>query len=292
MNTKATRARCAAKHLGLWAVEPLWFAQAFAAVQAGMFPETDEAPEDGPLYEVGPDGIATVELVGHLVKGDSKWGGTSSVRARWAIREATTDESVRGIFLYVDSPGGTGAGTDELAAAVRTAVESKTPVHAYIEDLGASAAYWVASQANRITANATGEIGSIGTVAVVEDTSEAAEMAGVKVHVISTGAYKGAFVDGAPVTDEHLEYLRERVESLNSYFQAAVKAGRGFDAAALGAVSDGRVFGAKEARRLGLIDGIETQEDARARLAAKVRPKGTPRRDRAARALRVAEAMG
>lgn len=291
MNTEANRARakCAAKHLGLWAVEPAWFAQAFAAVRAGIFPLLDEELEHRPLYEVGPDGVAVVEIVGHLIKGDSKWGGTNSVRTRQAIRKADADESVRGIILYVDSPGGTVAGTDELATAVRNTAK---PVHAYIDDLGASAAYWVASQAQRIAANPTGEIGSIGTLAVAEDTSGTAAMEGVKVHVISTGPYKGAFVDGAPITGEHLEYLGARVEDADSYFQAAVKAGRGFDAAGLKAVSDGRVFGAKDAKRLGLIDGIESQEEARARLAAKVRPKGTPRRTGAAQTLRIDGMMG
>ena len=283
--TKA-RAKCASRHLGLWVVEPLWFAQAFAAVKVDAYPIAEDSPDDEPVYKVGPDGVAVIDIVDHITKGDSKFGGTSSVRTRRAIQEANADEQVRGILLYVDSPGGTAAGVSELATAVR---DSGKPVHAFIDDLGASAAYWVASQAARISTNAAGEIGSIGTYAVAYDESGAYDEAGIKVHLISTGPFKGAFADGVPVTDEHLAYLRERVAAVNTLFQAAVKTGRNFDAAGLKTVSDGRVFGAKEAKRLGLVDGIETQEQARTRLAKLVQPKGTPRRDRATRALRIAE---
>lgn len=291
MNATERRARCAAQHFGLWAIEPVWFARAVESVRAGTFEIVAPADEPGDLYTTGSDGVATIDIDGHIVKGESSYGGTSSVRTRQAIRKAASDDDVRAILLRVDSPGGTVAGTAELAADVRDAGRFK-PVYAAIDDLGASAAYWVASQAQRVSANATAEVGSIGTVAIVDDTSGLYEAAGVKVHVISTGPYKGAFADGTEVTDEHLAYLRERVESLNAFFQSDVKAGRGFDAKGLAAVSDGRVWGAKEAKALGLIDAVEPLETTRAKLAAAGAKSRTPRRDRASRALRLAQVEG
>lgn len=61
------------------------------------------------------------------------------------------------------------AGTDDLARDVKAASRAK-PLWAHIEDMGASAAYWVASQASKITANSeTALVGSIGTLQVIHD---------------------------------------------------------------------------------------------------------------------------
>ena len=76
-----------------------------------------------------------------MQKGSSKFGGASTIRVRRQIREARQDEDVEAILLVVDSPGGTVAGTDELAREVGRAAEEKI-VHAHIDDLGASAAFW------------------------------------------------------------------------------------------------------------------------------------------------------
>ena len=93
-------------------------------------------------------------------------------------------------MLHVDSPGGHVAGVQALADTIFQARKLK-PLHAHIEDLGASAAYWLASQANTVTANSTAEVGSIGTMAVVHDSSGAAAKAGIKVYVVSSAPAAG-----------------------------------------------------------------------------------------------------
>lgn len=226
-------------------------------------------------------GIALIELNGQLMKGESKYGGTSTIEARRQIRAATADKSVRGIMLAVDSPGGTVAGTDALAGDIRKAADAK-PTRAHVEDLAASAAYWAISQTNLITASETSEIGSIGTVAVVEDSSERAEKLGVKVHVISTGAYKGMGAPGTEVTSEHLKEIAARVEGINEHFLTAVKNGRGLERKDVEAAADGRVFIAKKARQMGLIDRVMSFDDAldslRSRLAGSRQKAETQRR--------------
>jgi protease-4 len=114
----------------------------------------------------------------------------------------------------------------------------------------------------RVTANATAEVGSIGTVAVVWDTSKAAEDAGIEVHVVCTAPLKGAFVDGAPITDEALEDLQRRVDDLNGHFLRALTRGRGLRGQSLARVNDGRIYGAAQAKRLGLIDEVQGRDEA------------------------------
>jgi ClpP class serine protease len=58
---------------------------------------------------------------------------------RDAVRQATRDPEVKGIYVRVDSPGGTVAGTGDLAEAIAAAAKVK-PTHARVEDKAASAA--------------------------------------------------------------------------------------------------------------------------------------------------------
>ena len=273
-------ARCAARHFGPWLVEPRWFAEAVAAVKAGTFPVIesqkvrkvrDESDRRYTLYDIDGNQTAIVPIEGHMIKGDSKYGGTNTVRARQAIRKAVDDGDVKSILLHVDSPGGTVAGTADLAREVRDA-NAKKPVYAHIDDLGASAAYWAASQARSITANQTAEIGSIGVLAIVNDLSGAAEMEGIKVHVISTGDYKGAFAPGTEVTDDQLKYLQGVVNDVFAFFRADVMSGRGMAREAFDRVADGRTWIASKAKGLGLIDAVQSMDRTLEQIAAGRRP--------------------
>ena len=213
--------------------------------------------------------VADVRL--NSLLGDSKFEGTTnSVRIRQAIRQAREDTAVKAIMLNIDSPGGTVNGTEELAREVQTAGLVK-PLVAHIDGMGASAAFWVAAQAGRITASQTSEIGSIGVLGVVEDTSEAAELLGVKVHVIVEGKHKGEFVDGAPVSQESLDHLQTLVTALFGMFLKAVADGRSkMSMGDVRKVADGRTMLAKDALAAGLIDAVSSFDEALAALVAKV----------------------
>lgn len=252
---------CIARHVGPWMVETGRFCAAVTAVKAGHFVADRVEPDHAALYTIDSDGIAAIPIIGFMMKGDSKFGGTNTVRTRRAVRRATEDKAVKASLLHIAAPGGTAAGTGELASDVRMANAVK-PVYAHIEDLGASAAYWVASQARRITATPTAEIGSIGTVAVVEDSSGAMEMAGIRVHVISTGAHKGQFVDGAPVTEEQLDDLQRMVNEHSAHFFEGVRIGRKMPIAKVREIADGRTWLAAKAREMGLIDKVATIDEA------------------------------
>lgn len=268
-----TTVQCWSNHLGIWAIEPLWFQAAIGAYKAGLWPvqakETQvEAAERERRPYLVQNSVAVIPLQGPMTKaGSFKFEGASTVRTQRMIRMAARDTEVKSILLHVDSPGGHVAGVQALADEVFRARESKR-VEAHIDDLGASAALWVASQADRVTANTTAEVGSIGTVAVLEDTSERMERLGIKVHVISTGPFKGAGAEGLPVSPETLAYLHQRVGALNAHFLAAIQRGRGLSQAGLALVSDGRVHVADTARQLGLIDHVQSFDQTFQELAS------------------------
>lgn len=254
----------ALEYVGVWAMETAAAASLQATIAATDMARHMAAPQPPKtptvLTESGAGGrsIARVVMRGTLMKGQSSFGGTSTVQLRRDIRQAANDPNVSGILLDIDSPGGTVAGTADLAAEVKSARRRK-PVWAHIDDLGASAAYWVASQADQVFANdKTALVGSIGTLMTVYDFSAQAEKEGVKALVFATGPLKGAGSPGTQIDESQRAYFQKLVDGSQASFDAAVRSGRGMNASQLASVRTGGVFSASEALDLKLIDGIRS----------------------------------
>ena len=229
--------------------------------------DEDDAGSDAPQkpYTVTEGGVAVLYLSGPITKRPTSmsyfFGGTSSVLLRRAVRQAAADPDVKAIALIVDSPGGQVNGTADLAADVAAAAQKK-PVGAYAEDTCCSAAYWVASQADFLYCNLTGAVGSIGTLLVIQDTSGAYAKEGVKVNVISTGPYKGAGADGAPVTKAHLEDFQREVDDINACFLQSVADGRkNLTLEDVTALATGQVHIGQKAVDLGLCDAVTSLDE-------------------------------
>ena len=191
---------------------------------------------------------------------------TSTVMMRRTMRQLANDDEVGAR----DDPdrfcrAGRWAGTQDLADEI-AALAAKKPTSAYVEDLCASAAYWLASQCDEISAN-RGLIGSIGTYSVVEDQSGAAAKEGVKVYVVRAGQFKGMGVPGTEVTAEQLSEMQRIVNALNDDFVNGVAKGRDMPAAKVKEIADGRVHPSGEAQKLGLIDYVESFDSAMGRAA-------------------------
>lgn len=268
------------QYFGLWCVVPERFHGLVESVQ-GMNLVThlaQLAPEQlGDVgrreYEMLGDDVAVIELCGVLSKyGSSMSQSSSTVATRRQLRLAANDAAVRAILLLIDSPGGTSAGTQDLADEILAAREKKT-VWAYCEDLCASAAYWVASQCEKIFANRSAMVGAIGTYAVVQDQSKAAERLGVQVHVIRAGAFKGAGEPGSEITEEHLADWQRIVDETNEFFVRGVASGRNLDIEKTRELADGRVHIGSSAMALGLLDGVQTLDETVLQIISSSNPK-------------------
>lgn len=258
-------AQCFSSHMGLYAIEPMVLRGLVAEAKARRLAEH---PVDQPTIraeQVAVPGqaktVAVIPFHGPVTKKRSKFSEASAIELRAAVRQAAKDPTVDKIVLHIDSPGGAVSGIDDLAAEVREAKKLK-PVVAYIEDLGASAAYWVASQATEIVANRGAFVGSLGVYGVIHDTSGAYEREGIKVHVVSSGGAKGKGVAGVPVDETTLSEERRLIEAITDLFKLNVREGRKLTHAATTDLFDGRVHMAGKALELGLIDRIGTFESA------------------------------
>lgn len=253
------------QYLGAWAIEPGAANRLADLVRRIDAPSHLAAIEgwsvDLPRAAVGRDGTAVLEIRGPVTKyGSSLSEAGSTLRMRQLVRRWADDRKVKSLLLLIDSPGGTVCGTPDLADAVR---KFGKPTAAYIEDCGASAAYWIAAACDRVYCNASATVGSIGVYSVLVDSSEQAGMLGLKVHVVSTGPLKGAGVEGTEITPEQLDDAKRGVDSIHSLFTAAVAAGRKMAEKQVESVATGQVWIGEEAVKLGLVDAVATADQAR-----------------------------
>lgn len=272
--------KCRTLHYGPWCVEPNWFRSAVESYRAGTIVVAEESPNGdiSPLYVKTDDGLAFIDIDGPMVKGGSKFGGTvNTMRLRRAVRAADGDKDVLAVMMTMDTPGGTVAGTKDLADDMLVLGANK-PLHVHATDMLASAGMWIASSASRISATPQTEVGSIGTMAVIVDSSGQAAAEGLKVYVLSTGEYKGLLEDGVPVTDKALAYFQQRVEEQNGFFLRAIADGRNMRIDQVRKLADGKVMLATDAKAAGLIDAVESYDVAVDKLRAAAGKTGGKRR--------------
>lgn len=178
-----------------------------------------------------------------------------------ALRLAEKDNAVKGIMLVINSAGGMVNGTPEVGEAV---YNCSKPVVAYCDVLTASAAYWIASQADLIVAQPSTEIGSIGVYTTVMDSSEYFSSLGFKNNLIKAGKYKAIGVDGVAVSKEQLDYMQGEIDSTMEWFKEAVTRRRTIKADAM----QGQCFYAKDGIYRGLVDVLGSGETAVEELTA------------------------
>lgn len=199
-------------------------------------------------------------------------GGTSTELLAAEFRQLVNDDSIGAIVLDVDSPGGMVDGVPELAAEIFNARGSK-PIVAVANSLAASAAYWIATAADEVIVTPSGQVGSIGVITAHQDESGYYEQQGVKTTLISAGRYKAEGNPYEPLTDDARASIQARVDDYYGMFVNAVARHRGVKATDVrNGFGEGRVVGAQEAKKLGMVDRVETLNETLSRLAGNKAP--------------------
>ena len=182
-------------------------------------------------------------------------GKTSPQSFAQAVKEAADDDSIKNIVLDIDSPGGTVSGTDLAAKAVKYAASKKNTISVANGSM-ASAAYWIGSQANKIVADPTASIGSIGVMLAHQDMSAKAEKEGVKVTYIRSSKDKAVGQSFEALSPDAAKKLQNRVDALNNVFVSTVASSRGVGEDIVRDQWSADVFVGQDALDSGLIDEI------------------------------------
>lgn len=217
------------------------------------------------------DKIAVIPLHG-VVQQRGDWlselfGDTSLDSFGMMFDAAVSDPKVKSILLHIDSPGGSVYGVPETAAKVYAARGSK-PIIALASSMAASAAYFIASAADRLYVTPSGEVGSIGVYSLHMDYSESLNQDGIKVTITKAGKYKAEGSPYEPLSKEAAAYEQQQVDSIYTDFVDAVAKHRGTTAGKVKAdFGQGRTVQAREAVQLGMADKVATFEQVVSRMA-------------------------
>jgi len=217
--------------------------------------------------------VAVVNVIGPIFRYANMFtaisGATSIEILARSFGAVVDDPKVSAILLNVDSPGGEVAGISELARAIYAARQKKT-VWAYVDDLAASGAYWLAAAAERIIVSDTSQIGSIGVITTM--TEEPKNVGGRKLYTIVSSQSPAKRPD--PETDEGMAILQATVDDLANVFVEAVARYRAVSTARVTEKFGlGFVIGAAKAVAVGAADDIGTFEEV-IRELSKTQPRG------------------
>ena len=220
---------------------------------------------------------AIVPIQGTLMRSVPSWYRWLGIEAtalssiKQGVDAAAADPRVETIVLRIDSPGGQAQGVQEVGDAIHAAAQKKT-VCAVVDGMCASGAYWLASQADSISAPEDAFVGSIGVYQVWADFSKAAANEGVVVHVVRSGEHKGMGVMGAPITENQLKATQDLVDGFAALFHAAVARGREISIDHAAGAATGQLWLASAAKTHGLVDAVEPVARALSRLAPEEAP--------------------
>jgi signal peptide peptidase SppA len=209
---------------------------------------------------VGEGKTAVIPIHGILTKKpgafDDFLGMTSYERIHKQIAEALENKEIETILLDVDSPGGEVSGVFDLADFIYNARAQKKII-AMANDDAYSAAYAIASSAEKVFMTKTSGVGSIGVIANHIDQSGFDEKQGIKYTTVFAGSRKNDLNPHEPITSESLENLQNEVNRLYEMFSQLIARNRNLSVEAIKNTEAGLYFG-KNAVEIGLADGVAT----------------------------------
>lgn len=221
---------------------------------------------NGKTYHVDGD-IAVIPIEGVLVQKNG-WldpmCGFTGYDGLWIkLRDAMRDPDVYGIWLDIDSPGGSVAGlfafVEELAKS--TASEGGKPIYAWVNEMACSAAYAIASVCDKVYGPRCAMVGSVGSVIVHTEISNALVENGITVTVIRSGERKYRGNTYEPLDDETQAKWQQSVDESRAHFAEVVSMGRGISTDAVLA-TEADSFEGEDAVRLNLLDQVLAEREA------------------------------
>ena len=215
--------------------------------------------------------IAVIYLRGIITSAEPGTLGQTMVDdLKLQLEQAATDEKIKAIVLYVDSPGGEVTASDSIYNAVRKVRDggfgAPKPVVVYMGSLAASGGYYVACGGNWLMANETTLTGSIGVIMQSFRYQELFGKVGLEVVTFKSGPFKDMLNGAREITPEEREYVQKMVMDTYGKFVGIVARERKHNEDELRrGPADGRVISGKDALAAKLIDATGEVEDAYAK---------------------------
>ncbi len=223
--------------------------------------------------------VAVVHIDGDIVDGESRYIPILDMRYSGAktltkiLRDLRQDTRIRVVVLRINSPGGSALGSDMIWREVM-ALKKDKPVIASLGSVAASGAYYIASAADEIYAEASTLTGSIGIYYGKADLSGLLGKIGVNVSILKRGSHADMQSWFRLYSPEERERLQQQIgEYYELFLERIIEGrGRGFNRDIVDDLGQGRIWSGTDAKHHLLVDEIGGYEEAvnRARSLRKI----------------------
>ncbi|MDY6045170.1 MAG: signal peptide peptidase SppA [Peptoniphilus sp.] len=209
--------------------------------------------------------IAVIDVDGVIIDQPSMntfAGGYNHQATLDALDDILNDDTVKGVLLKVNSPGGGVYESAQLHKKLNALKEHKKKLFVSMGNMAASGGYYISAPAEKIYAAPATITGSIGVIMGGNNISGLLDKLGISDQTIKSAAHKDIGSTTRPMTDEERQILQGVVDDMYGGFLKVVSEGRHIPIDQLRPLADGSIFTGNQAKANGLIDEIGYEDDA------------------------------
>lgn len=194
-------------------------------------------------------------------------GGITARALTKTLRRLKKEASVKAVVLRIDSPGGSALASDLLWHELRELKKEK-PLVVSVGGMAASGGYYMACAADRIVAEPTSIVGSIGVFGGKIVLSETLEQLGVHTETFPASPEPGAAARAAAQSpfsawdDATRDKIRAEMQSVYDLFVTRVSDSRKMPREKVEEHAQGRIWSGKQGLERGLVDQLGGVTDA------------------------------
>lgn len=241
-----------------------------------MYDEWDDSTSDSKVkanYDVKA-GLGVIQIKGSLSAKPVMTVCGSVGTSYQAILEETEEmlaAGIKNIVMHVSSGGGEAYSCFSAVSQFRSMVdEAGARVYGYADGIAASAAYAWFCACDEGYAHADTETGSIGVVCAILDDSKYMEKEGLKRIYVHAGDSKVPYAKDGGIREEFIADLQYKIDALYENFVDHVATHTGLSADVIKA-TEAKTFLSKDALKIGLIDGIKTEQEFEKYVVSKIK---------------------
>lgn len=224
--------------------------------------------------KIPENSIAILHLTGEIVDGDTATPGSMvSEPAAKAINKLAENESVAGVVIRIDSPGGSATASEVIRLALENLAKKKPMVYS-MGNLAASGGYWITCTGKPIYASEGTITGSIGVFGMKLSFGSALKQYGIHIDPVALDESATMMLPNRGWNEAEMARLQGTVDEVYDDFITRVSESRDIPQKRVREIAGGRVWSGGQAVELGLVDAIGGIDDAIAHIKQEAELEG------------------
>lgn len=224
-------------------------------------PQIVLCPDENGASKLNPTSPVLMKISIEGIIGTKKLNTELVTQALNKSKELFKQDQIKGILLYINSPGGTSLDSSGIYRSILDfKKKNKIPVYAYVDGLCASGGMYIASSSDYIFASPESVIGSVGVrMGPIFNFKDAMTKWGVDAVTITQGKDKDSFNPFRKWSESEGEDIKNLIkESYESFVDIVVRARPKMSKDLLINTLGAQIFSAKTALNYGYIDNSDS----------------------------------